>query len=136
MNVSAAAVTGTGLAKQPEATYTKREPRLLLVTEAGVGTAPLASLLCTRLPRKSNVFDPVSVRSDTGSTANWRQTPEAGPVSARRARSKTGAAWLIPSFTLAGVMRRADARRVAAYGYGVPSFPSGGKNARPRRHSL
>ena len=39
MNVSAAAVTGTGLAKQPEATYTKREPRLLLLTETGVGTA-------------------------------------------------------------------------------------------------
>ena len=50
---------------------------------------------------------------DTGSTATWRQTPAAGRVSARRTRSKTDATWLIPSFTLAGVMRRADAWRAA-----------------------
>ena len=66
----------------------------------------------TRLPMPL-IFDPVSVAPDTGSTAIWRQTPEAGRVPARRARSKTDATWLIPSFTLAGVMRRADARRVA-----------------------
>ena len=56
---------------------------------------------------------PYLVRTDTGSTATWRQTPAAGRVSARRTRSKTDATWLIPSFTLAGVMRRADAWRAA-----------------------
>ena len=56
---------------------------------------------------------PYQFAPDTGSTATWRQTPEAGRVPARRARSTADTTWLIPSFTLVGVMRRAGARRVA-----------------------
>ena len=58
---------------------------------------------------------PYQFAPDMGSTATWRQTPEAGRVPARRARSTADATWLIPSFTLVGVMRRAGARRVAVY---------------------
>ena len=100
-----------GLVKGGEGAYIKREPRFLRPTETGAGTARFAPP-STRLPTPL-IFDPVSVAPDTGSTAIWRQTPEAGRVPARRARSKADATWLIPPFTLAGVMRRADARRVA-----------------------
>ena len=100
-----------GLVKGGEGAYIKREPRFLRPTETRAGTARFAPP-STRLPTPL-IFDPVSVAPDTGSTAIWRQTPEAGRVPARRARSKADATWLIPPFTLAGVMRRADARRAA-----------------------
>ena len=57
---NAPAVTGTGLAKQPEATYTKREPRLLLVAEAGVGTARERPFYVHGYHYLVLIFDPVS----------------------------------------------------------------------------
>jgi len=74
--------------------YLKKEPRFLLGTETGVGTAHSALLHGHRL--RDQAFDPVPGGTDTGSAVIWRQTPAAGQAPVRWTRQKPAFAWRYP----------------------------------------
>jgi len=77
--------------------YLKKEPRFLLGTETGVGTAHSA-LLHGHL--QGLTLGPVSVAPDTGSPLIWPLRPAAGSVSARWTRQKPAFAWRYPPLLL------------------------------------
>ena len=99
--------------------YLKREPRVLLDTETGAGTARFAPP-CTATKRELH-FTTSAHRSGPRSTAIWRQTPAAGQGPRQQAGRKYVSAWRHPPFSVCAVptLRPEGSRARSLY----PDFP-------------